>query len=830
MDEPFTASTLSSSWVAPVAPPLEGPNTACLSASTSEAPNPELPGCSSIAIDPDGSGVLRLTDTGQSQVGSAYFATSVPTAGGLEFSFDTFQYGGGGADNITFRLAATDPAVPAAPTENGPYLGMPGTSGVPFGYLGFAVDAWGSFSAQGAGTSCPTSPSAGNSLAVRGPGNGENGYCLVTNQTVSPNSVRGSTPVRPAPVPVHVIINPSNSEMTGASGLVAPAYSWAMRATPLGTSTPVDIDGPLPNAMDLSGLDFPADWYNPTTGVPYQLSFGFGGFNGDITDNHEVSNLQVNTLSSQVGVYSLSSQAPGTWTTGVARTVSVTPSLASGQGDDQTGAIVTTTFPDGLTPGTATGTNYTCTTSGQVVTCTWDGMMTPITAGSTLPAIEIPATAANTGTFTVSSIVSSRTSSPATSQVQITTGAAASITADPASVVRESTTTLTMNGLPGEATGTITFSSGDTDLCTATLPATSCSATVTLGVGSHTVTGSYSGDANNSAQAPTTDLEVTAASVSMTAMPSSVPQEEDTTLSMLGLASDATGTITFTSEGTTLCAADLPENSCLTTITLPLGDHQVSGAYSGDDNNPAQTASTTLTVTPRTCLLHNETIEAGQSWTSGPGPQDGKPYKLTMGYDGNAVIYAGDGMPITQTHTAGNPGARMVWQGDGNLVVYSASGQVLWSAFTGEPPAGCATLAMQSDGNLVIYTPGANPYPVWYTGADRVVGQPPAASGNPLTQAHSLRPGQQIQVGDHLLVMQLDGNLVRYSPTRGTWSSGTAGNPYAWATLQTDGNFVVYTRAGQALWASNAMGGTTVTLTSDGMLVEQKGGSVIWSR
>ncbi|MGW7817345.1 hypothetical protein ACWGLF_04255, partial [Streptomyces puniciscabiei] len=57
--------------------------------------------------------------------------------------------------------------------------------------------------------------------------------------------------------------------------------------------------------------------------------------------------------------------------------------------------------------------------------------------------------------------------------------------------------------------------------------------------------------------------------------------------------------------------------------------------------------------------------------------------------------------------------------------------------------------------------------------------------------------------------MQTDGNLVVYSST-GTalWSTHTNGHSGAYAVMQNDGNFVVYTSTGGtgkggALWSSN---------------------------
>lgn len=57
------------------------------------------------------------------------------------------------------------------------------------------------------------------------------------------------------------------------------------------------------------------------------------------------------------------------------------------------------------------------------------------------------------------------------------------------------------------------------------------------------------------------------------------------------------------------------------------------------------------------------------------------PKEVVMQSDGNFVVYdAADNVKFS-TGTDGNPGAYFVVQGDGNLVVYSLSGSVLWSLY-----------------------------------------------------------------------------------------------------------------------------------------------------
>jgi len=187
---------------------------------------------------------------------------------------------------------------------------------------------------------------------------------------------------------------------------------------------------------------------------------------------------------------------------------------------------------------------------------------------------------------------------------------------------------------------------------------------------------------------------------------------------------------------------------------------------------------------------------------------------LAMQTDGNLVQYAPQGRnPTTQvawwnTRTHGNPGARAVIQNDGNFVVYSASGRGLWSTqtdgilepsrewtlrpnqtispsprvadpftesvgFTLRSPNHRYVLVLQHDGNLVLYkTPGIA---VWQS---TTYGALPATGG----------------------WMGGDGNLVLANARGVRWQSGTAGHPNAYAVLQDDGNFVIYSTTGRALW------------------------------
>ena len=68
-------------------------------------------------------------------------------------------------------------------------------------------------------------------------------------------------------------------------------------------------------------------------------------------------------------------------------------------------------------------------------------------------------------------------------------------------------------------------------------------------------------------------------------------------------------------------------------------------------------------------------------------------------------------MAALEKFTGSGGNARMVMQGDGNLVLYGPNYSVVWMSGTNGHPG--AHLVMQNDGNLVIYD---GPTGIWSTG------------------------------------------------------------------------------------------------------------------
>jgi hypothetical protein len=110
-----------------------------------------------------------------------------------------------------------------------------------------------------------------------------------------------------------------------------------------------------------------------------------------------------------------------------------------------------------------------------------------------------------------------------------------------------------------------------------------------------------------------------------------------------------------------------------------------------------------------TVLVANEILQPNQFRVSGDGR-----FRLVFQGDGNLVLYQVTGgiTALWSTGTNGSGAAFVAMQSDGNLVMYSATSAVLWSTNTWGHPN--SWLVVQDDGNLVLYAPG--PTALWSSG------------------------------------------------------------------------------------------------------------------
>ncbi len=122
-------------------------------------------------------------------------------------------------------------------------------------------------------------------------------------------------------------------------------------------------------------------------------------------------------------------------------------------------------------------------------------------------------------------------------------------------------------------------------------------------------------------------------------------------------------------------------------------------------------------------------------------------HRLDMQGDGNLVIYRASGLPKWATGTDGRQTGGVVMQGDGNLVIYDRNGVPIWASGTDGHPG--AVLVMQDDGNLVIYD--VNGRALWATGTNitmmRVTGFLPSVNGFHFQNSFNHGADLQVNIG-----------------------------------------------------------------------------------
>jgi hypothetical protein len=230
----------------------------------------------------------------------------------------------------------------------------------------------------------------------------------------------------------------------------------------------------------------------------------------------------------------------------------------------------------------------------------------------------------------------------------------------------------------------------------------------------------------------------------------------------------------------------------------------------------------------------SNTMTKGQSLLPGQSIYSENRFaRLTMEVNGELRIYRSD-RKVWGTGTSGTPAYAATVQGDGNLVLYDRLGTAVWAPNLFDD-SGNPSLVLQNDGNLVLYSGDGPAYWASYS----VLPAPSRCRRMLADEALSIGQSLYSCNGQHRLTMQGDGNLVLYSAApappgyAARWSSVTYGSTGYVATVQPDGNFVLYNLLDSPLWSTGTPGrsGAYVDLQNDGNLVVYAagGGSALWA-
>lgn len=242
------------------------------------------------------------------------------------------------------------------------------------------------------------------------------------------------------------------------------------------------------------------------------------------------------------------------------------------------------------------------------------------------------------------------------------------------------------------------------------------------------------------------------------------------------------------------------------------GTYTISGRCVTVEGEDIDYGSATLTV-----RYSDHLPSTDDEWAMIPGRNvlsshpDGTGFRLVAQGDGHLVQYSPTGIPVWYTGVHGPGVGPPVMQADGNLVIRRGD-TIAWSSNTAGNPG--ARLVVQGDGNLVIYSRDGRP--LWWTWDGVTL---PAGRSMPVG-LQLTSPNQQVR-----LVPQGDGNLVLYGPRGPLWQSDTRGTNGRLA-LQGDGNLVLYNGSGAPLWFTGKKpGAARLVVQSDGNLVVYSAGN-----
>ncbi len=274
---------------------IRGTGAACLTgatANTSQLNACPVPQSGPVPARGATPGYLQLTDASASKAGAVFYNRPIPARAGVDATFELYQYGGTGADGITFFLVDGATQLTATGGLGGSlgYAQRYNEVGIVGGYLGIGFDVFGNFFGDGEnrGKGCPDgqhSPTAAsgaiaaNAVVVRGPGAGPVGYCYLastTNPVPNPNGTRSSTlpgklsatTLATAKRIIHVVVTPDPSPLI---------------------TVQIDFGGGDGFQTVINNLAAPA-------GTPSTYKFGFSGSTGGVTDVHLLRNVVVGTV------------------------------------------------------------------------------------------------------------------------------------------------------------------------------------------------------------------------------------------------------------------------------------------------------------------------------------------------------------------------------------------------------------------------------------------------------------------------------------------------------------------------------------------------------
>ncbi|SPE18212.1 putative NHL repeat containing protein [Candidatus Sulfotelmatomonas gaucii] len=277
--------------------------------------------------------------------------------------------------------------------------------------------------------------------------------------------------------------------------------------------------------------------------------------------------------------------------------------------------------------------------------------------------------------------------SPVVSQTvnQAQTSTTVSVATSPGIAGSPETITATVRVITGAATptGTMTFTSGTTQLGSATLSAGTATITPALAPGNYEIVATYSGDADDSGSAsaplPLTVVQATTqTAVTITPNPALVLAPITFTAKVTGNGGVPTGSVNFLANGNVIGAGTVGAlgTATFSTSTLAAGTYVVTAAYTGDANNSGSTSgpvsltvslattTTVVTVSPSPALVGSAITISAKVTGNGGTPTGSVNFIANGNILAGATLNTGTASFTTSSLTPGTYSITAAYAGD----------------------------------------------------------------------------------------------------------------------------------------------------------------------
>lgn len=236
-------------------------------------------------------GLLRLTENTNNNAKAATAPGIFPAAGNyISVEFNHYAYNGSGADGVAVTLS--DYSVPAVPGAFGGSLGYaqktaPSVSGFAGGWLGVGLDEYGNFQSATEGRvggACTSGACRPESVGVRGPGSGINGYRWIGG-TASNVGIDNNTSASPGPGYMYQVIVDARGSGTGQVNVTVNRDTTTRNG-----ATYAPLFGPS-NVYNEAQYALSQGWISKL--VPDYWKISFTASTGGSTNIHEIGRLRI---------------------------------------------------------------------------------------------------------------------------------------------------------------------------------------------------------------------------------------------------------------------------------------------------------------------------------------------------------------------------------------------------------------------------------------------------------------------------------------------------------------------------------------------------------